>query len=67
MLNISMKFHENILEGFHVKERTRFVTDSQTDRQTEGRTDRRTHNQGKKICLCPFSEGEEGYKNVYLV
>ena len=33
-----MKFHENILNGFHVIERTRLG---------DGQTDRRTDNQGK--------------------
>ena len=43
LIDICMKFREDSLRGFQVKERTRFVT----DRQTDGRTDAR----GKTICL----------------
>ena len=34
LVNISMKFHEDILNGFQVTERTLFC-DGQTDRQTD--------------------------------
>ena len=37
LVNIPVKFHRDILNGFRVTERTRFVT----DRWTEGQTDRR--------------------------
>ena len=40
LINISMKFHEDILNGFQVTERTRFC-DGQTDRW---RDDRGKHN-----------------------
>ena len=49
MLYVSMKFHENILNGFQVIERTRFC---------DGSKDRRTNNQGK---MSPsLSVGGEG-------
>ena len=35
-----MKFHEDILNGFQVTERTRFC-DGQTDGRTDGQTDGR--------------------------
>ena len=43
MVYICTKFHENILNGIRVMERTRNVngrTDGRPDRQTDGRTDR---------------------------
>ena len=40
LLYICVKFHENISNGFWVKERTRFC-DRQTDGQTDAQTDRR--------------------------
>ena len=33
LVNIPVKFHRDILNGFRVTERTRFVTDRQTDDQ----------------------------------
>ena len=38
LVNIYMKFHEDILNGFEVTERTRFC-EGQKDRPTDGRTD----------------------------
>ena len=35
LVHIYMKYHEDILNGFQVTERTRFC-DGQTDRQTDG-------------------------------
>ena len=43
LIDICMKFREDSLRGFHVTERTRFVTDRHMDRQTDAR--------GKTICL----------------
>ena len=43
LVNIYMKFHEDILNGFEVTERTRFC-EGQKDRQTDGRTDDRGKN-----------------------
>ena len=34
LIDICMKFCEDSFRGFHVTERTRFVTDRQTDRRT---------------------------------
>ena len=48
MFYISLKFHENILNGFHVIERTRLCA---------GQTDRWTDNQGKNNISPPVSEG----------
>ena len=42
MVYICTKFHKNILNGFRVMERTRFVTDRQTDTVTELQTDKQT-------------------------
>ena len=42
LVNIPVKFHRDILNGFRVTERTRFLTD------------RRTDDQGKTICLRPL-------------
>ena len=52
LVNICMKFHEDILNGFQVTKRTRFC-----DGQTDGRTDGRT-NQAKKKCL-PTLKGRD--------
>ena len=40
LVNISMKFHKDILNGFQVTEQTRFC-DGGTDRQTDGQMDKR--------------------------
>ena len=45
MLSISMKFHENILNGLKLQSRHDCVTD--------GQTDRRTKTEAKIICLHP--------------
>ena len=37
LIDICMKFREDILSGFQVTERTRFVTDRQTDGWTHAR------------------------------
>ena len=37
LIEICMKFREDIFKGFQVTERTRFVTDRRTDRQTDRR------------------------------
>ena len=42
LVNICMKFHEVILNGFQVTKRKRFC-----DGQADGRTDERTDNPGK--------------------
>ena len=42
LINICMKFHEDILNGIQVTERTLFVADGQADGQTDGRTDGQT-------------------------
>ena len=63
LVNICMKFHEDILNGFKVTERTRFCLRNcylqsskwhnsksinfVTDRQTDGQTDRQTDDPGK--------------------
>ena len=50
LVNICIKFHEDILNGFQVTERTRFCdgqTDRRTDGRTDGQTDRRTDDPGK--------------------
>ena len=46
LVNICMKFHEDILNGFQVTERTRFC-DGQTDGRTDRQTDRMTDDPGK--------------------
>ena len=56
MLYISMKFHENILNGFQVIEWTRFC-----DRQTNGQT----YNQGKNNLSLPF-QGEGDIMKTYV-
>ena len=53
-INICMKFREDILRGFQVTERTRFVT----DRRTDGRTYEQTGARGKTICLPALKGGD---------
>ena len=50
LVNICMKFHDGILNGFRVTERTRFC-----DRQTDGQTTR-----AKTICLQTLRGGGGG-------
>ena len=47
-----IKFYSNIVDGFSVIERTRFVTDRQMDGHTDRQMDRR---KGKTICLPTFA------------
>ena len=56
LIDISMKFREDSLRGFQVKERTRFVTDRQMDGQTDGQTP------GEKL---PTLKG--GDINIYIL
>ena len=51
LVNIPVKFHRDILNGFRVTERTRFVTDRRTDGQTT---------RAKTICLRPLRGGGGG-------
>ena len=45
VFNVCVKFHENMLSGFKVTERTRkLLTDRQTDRHTERERERKDEN-----------------------
>ena len=59
-----MKFHQNILNGYQVIERTRFCdgrtdrqTDGRADGRTDGRTDRQTDRREGKNNMSPDPEG----------
>ena len=66
MFYISMKFNENILNGFQVIERTR-LHDGWTDRQTYGWSDRRTDYRGKNSMSPPLSGGHIIVKILSLI
>ena len=60
LIDIYMKFHKDSLNGFQVKEQTRFC-DRRTDEQMPGEGGR--HNL-KQRDLCPKGAGQTVYKTV---
>ena len=60
LVNICMKFHEDILNGFQVTERTRFCdgqTDVRTDRQMDRQMDRQTNGRPGQKKMFPNPKG----------
>ena len=63
LVNICMKFHEDILIGFQVTERTCFVTDRWMDGQVDGWMDGQTDDPGKNNISPNPKVGKHNYCN----